>query len=316
MDPTTNSWFTEQVDAREMHQFLKDKRSTSFRTKFQQVEFHHLNAFGRTMVLDGAVQSSEEDEHIFHECLVHPAMLLHPEPKNILILGGGEGATLREVLKHPSVEKVTMVDIDGEFVEFCKKALSDWNRTAFEDPRSVLIYTDGREFLTQSRESYDVIITDITDILIDGPAIRLYTKEFYELCASKLTDNGVISLQALELSNAVWEQHATLRRTLKRSFRFVESYSIFVPSFTSNWGFIIASNRGNPVLPPEIVDSLLEKRGLKDKLFAYDSVTHTGLFAFPKDLRNYLSFPGSILEDGQPLRFFPKDTDYVRGLTK
>ncbi|TGK10313.1 spermidine synthase [Leptospira fletcheri] len=316
MDPTTQSWFTEQVDYREMHQFLKDKNSRSFRTEFQQVEFHHLHAFGKTMVLDGAVQSAEADEHLFHECLVQPAMLAHPEPRKVLILGGGEGATLREVLKHDSVELAVMVDIDGEFVDFCKNHLSDWNSSAFSDPRAKLLYMDGRKYLEETTETFDVIITDITDILVDGPAIRLYTKEFYALCAKRLNRNGYLALQALELSSQIWAQHATLRRTIRKSFEFVESYSIFVPSFTSTWGFIIATNAGNPILSAEELVNRIEKRNMASRLYAFDEITYRGIFSLPKDLRKCLSLDGSFLEDEQPLRFSPKDTEYRKGVKR
>lgn len=313
MDSTTKSWFTEQVDYREMHQFLKEKNSTSFRTEFQQVELHNLTAFGRTMVLDGAVQSAEADEHLFHECLVQPAMLAHPEPKKVLILGGGEGATLREVLKHPSVELAVMVDIDGQFVDFCKDKLPDWNSEAFSDSRTKLLHMDGRKYLEDTNETFDVIITDITDILLDGPAIRLYTQEFYALCARKLNKNGYLALQALELSPSVWEQHATLRRTIRKSFTSVESYSIYVPSFTSTWGFIIASNSGSPILSNEVLTEKLETRKLSSKLFAFDEITYKGIFSLSKDLRKYLTLDGSILEDGQPLKFFPRDKEFRKG---
>ncbi|TGL73916.1 spermidine synthase [Leptospira yasudae] len=316
MDPITHSWFTEQVDFREMHQFLKEKKSTSFRTKFQQVEFHLLNAFGRTVVLDGAVQSSEADEHIFHECLVHPALLTHPNPKKVLILGGGEGATLREVLKHPSIELAVMVDIDEEFVEFCKVALPDWNKEAFEDPRTELIHMDGRKYLEDTSLTFDIIITDITDILLDGPATRLYTKEFYELCSWRLGIGGILALQALELSPGVWEQHATLRRTIRKSFANVESYNIYIPSFTSSWGFIIASNSEDSFPSGDLIQERLMERELNGKLFAYDAMTHSGLFSLPKDLRKYLDLNGSIIEDGKPLTFFPKDRNYRKGTAK
>ncbi len=309
MDTKFSSWFTEQVDEREMHLFLKSDKSVSFNTDFQHIETHELAAHGKTIVIDGAVQSAERDEYLFHEALVHPAMLSHPEPKKVLILGGGEGATLREVLKHPSVESVTMVDIDEKFVDYCKLNLIQWHRGSFFDKKVTLLCQDGRAFLKNNPSNiYDVIIIDITDILEDGPAIALYTKEFYKLCKERMSDNGMLAIQSLVLSPSEWAHHATVARTVRTSFKYVNSYNLFVPSFISTWGFLIASNftDASKISNLEIHHKILE-RDLANKLKAYDEYTHVGMFQLTKDLRMNLAKSGSILEDGKPLIFEPSD---------
>jgi len=125
------------------------------------------------------IQSSEDDEDLYHEMLVQPAMLCHSNPHHVLIIGGGEGAALREVLAHPSVKSVVMVDIDQKLVELCREHLSSWHCGAFDNPRVHLIYEDGRRFIENDLNLYDVVIIDVVDMLDNGPARSLYTKQFY-----------------------------------------------------------------------------------------------------------------------------------------
>ncbi|MEM0318067.1 MAG: methyltransferase domain-containing protein, partial [Candidatus Nezhaarchaeales archaeon] len=158
----------------------------SGRTKFQQVDIVETYSFGKCLFLDGKLQSCEYDEHVYHEALVHPAMMTHPDPKRVLIVGGGEGATAREVLRYPTVEKVVMVDIDGELVDLCRRYMPEWSQGAFEDPRLELVIADGRKYIEETGESFDVVILDLTDPLPGTPSVYLYTREFYELVKGRL----------------------------------------------------------------------------------------------------------------------------------
>ena len=138
----------EEVGAwEEGHWFAVTREIFRARTQFQEVLIIQTAEYDKMLVLDGHTQSTQDDEGIYHECLVQPAMLLHPSPRRVLIIGGGEGATAREVLRHPSVESVTMVDIDGELIEACRKHLPEWHAGAFEDPRFHLIIGDGLAFI-------------------------------------------------------------------------------------------------------------------------------------------------------------------------
>jgi spermidine synthase len=296
------SWLVDQISPDEIHMFKRDSAMLALKTNFQAVEYVRTNAFGHTLVLDGLVQSAELDEHLYHEALVHPAMFLHPKPQQVLIIGGGEGATLREVLKHPTVTAVTMVDIDRELVDFCQQNLHTWHAGAFKDSRLTLLHEDGRAFLGRTTEQYDVIITDITDGLSDSPIVSLYTKEFYSLCCDRLTDNGVMSVQAFTLTIHRWQEHALIARTIAAALPIARSYTAFIPSFLLTWGFVLASKTFDPLsLPSTTIADRIRVRNMESKLRAYDEITHTAYFSLLRELRDKLAQPGSIVEDGKKL---------------
>ena len=152
--------------------------------------------FGRSLILDGQPQSPERDEHIYHETLVHPAMFCNSEPKQVFIGGGGEGGTLREVLCHKSVERVTMIDLDSEVVALCREHLPNHHNGSFDDPRTNLIYEDARGYLQNTSDHYDVIILDLVDPLEGGTAALLYTQEFYAIAKARLNPGGVLVTQS------------------------------------------------------------------------------------------------------------------------
>jgi spermidine synthase len=290
-------WIAEQSDGDEMLLFAVKRTIAKARTAIQDAEIVETWNYGKTLLLDGVVQSAEEDEHAYHEALVHPGMIAHPGPKEVLVIGGGEGATLREILRHRSVERVTMVDIDAELVEMCKRHLPEWHEGSFEDSRAEVVIGDGRAFLEGTASTFDVIICDITDFLDHGPAMRLYTREFYQLIASRLNPDGVLIVQALETGIADHEEHAQLVRTIGEAFPVIRSYITFVASFGYTWGFITASNSVDPArLTSAEVDRRIAER-LTSELESYDGRTHPGYFALPKDLRALLTAPGDVLDD-------------------
>ncbi len=139
-------------------------------TAFQDVLIADTYNYGVTLFLDGVVQSSEEDEALYHELLVQPALLRHPEPRDVLIIGGGEGAAMREALAHGSVRSCSMVDVDGELLELSRAHLAKWHRGAFADPRARVHIADGRRFLEKDDGLYDVAVIDVVDMLDNGPA--------------------------------------------------------------------------------------------------------------------------------------------------
>lgn len=170
--------YTEISTPYELHQFGVKEVLLSKQTAFQHVTILDTHEYGKMLVIDGRTQSAEDDEHIYHECLVHPALTAHPEPRRVLIIGGGEGATLREVLRHPSIARVVMVDIDRKVVEQCQKLLLEWHEGTFDDPRLELVFANGKEFIARTTERFDVVIIDVCDVLEDGPALALYTERF------------------------------------------------------------------------------------------------------------------------------------------
>lgn len=237
----------------------------SKRSKYQQIDIVDTDEFGRVLVLDGLVQSSEVDEFYYHESLVHPAMVLHPNPRRVLILGGGEGAALREVLKHSTVERAVMVDIDGEVVRVSKEYLTSWHSGAFDDPRSTVIIEDGKAFVERSNERYDVIVMDLTDPYGPEIARSLYEKEFIERLYKILTEDGVLSTQA-GTSFFFPTEYDELYRNLEAVFGNVTPYSVWIPSFGYSCSFLVASKgrRLSDVTENE-VDERLKSRGVATK---------------------------------------------------
>lgn len=299
--PLSGAWHLDQFGPDDVQGHRIGRTIVSARTKYQQVEILENDSLGRFLVLDGKLQSAEMDEALYHELLVHPAMLSHPAPRQVLIIGGGEGATLREVLRHPTVERATMVDIDGELVELCREHLPDWHRGAFDDPRTELTHMDGRHYLEQTDRVFDVVVSDLTDILEDGLSASLYTEEFYRLVARRLVPRGVLALQALALrAEPEYRLHAALARTLRAVFSSVRSYAEFFPSFDSLWGFLLALRAQARLPRPDVMEERLRARGLTD-LAALDATALTRCFALPKPVRAILEGPGPSLRDGAPL---------------
>ncbi len=283
-------WFTDVGPWRETHQFAVEKMIFSGRTQFQDVAIFETYEYGEMLAIDGLVQSAEEDEYIYHESLVHPVLIAHPAPRCVLVIGGGEGATIREVLRHPTIERVVMVDVDRELVELCMEHLDDWHHDSFDDPRVELVFLDGKEFVAKSQERFDGIIIDLTDTLDEGPAMALYTESFYRMVKERLADSGLLVVQAMELTGLDYADHLTVRRTLCRIFRHVNSYTAFVPSFWSTWGFLVASDAIDASqISSQKVDEILRSRGLESVLRYYDGQTHTHMFSLPKDVRAVLA---------------------------
>lgn len=266
------------------------KHILSVKTQFQHVEIIDTYEYGRMVILDNQIQSAEADEFIYHEVLVHPAMIAHPEPESILILGAGEGATLREVLKHTTVKKVIMIDIDREFVNLCMKYLRKWHQGSFGDPRVKLIYGDAFKYLKKIRDRFDVIITDINDPVGTGPAVSMYTKKFYSLIKKTLMPGGIFVTHATSVYYVPRKNISTrIYKTLSEIFPEVDFYYEYIPSFGALWAFITASTRYSPKkIASNMLKKRIEERKLNPLLF-YDADIHKRLFGMPVCMRKTLS---------------------------
>jgi spermidine synthase len=271
------------------------------RSKFQKVFIVKNSVFGKILILDDKIQSAQIDEFIYHEALVQPALAIHPEPKKVAILGGGEGATLREVLKHPCVTRVDMIELDDLVVEISKKYLQEWCRDSFEDPRTNLVIQDAKKFMFELDDSihYDVIIVDLTDPLDDSPAKFLFTKEFMNLLRDRLSEKGILIYQAASITPYFDNAHIAVNHTAKEVFKIVNSYSAHVQSFDETWGFVWASDYFSPLDGLENIDKVLANRNIETRF--YDSQTHMHCFSLPKYLRSHLEEQIIILSDSSPL---------------
>ncbi len=295
MPSEEHKWFIEHTSPGTAHMFGVVNYLKSMRTRYQQVEIADTELFGRILILDGKIQSSEYDEYIYHEALVHPAMLVCPAPRRVLVTGGGEGATLREILRHPSVEKLVMVDLDREVVEICREYLPSWHRGSFADQRVELLYMDARQYLENTGQLFDVIISDVPEPVEAGPALKLFTKQYFELINKRLATGGSFSLQAGDYGLPFIEAHSAIYNTIRQIMPFALSYRAFVPSFNTEWGFILASAQENELPEGDELDLLIKERCLDLRYF--DAQTARSIFALPKDIRARLAAETRIIDD-------------------
>jgi spermidine synthase len=287
--------------AGERQQYEVRRVLLSKQTRFQKLDVVDTVTYGRALFLDDKIQSAELDEFIYHESLVHPALVLHPQPRSVLIVGAGEGATLREVLRHTSVKRALMVDIDEAAVAACREYLTAWHRGAFDDQRVELRFEDARAYLEQHDERFDCIVVDVTDPLAGGPSYRIFTREFYQLASDRLTDHGTLSVQAESVDLQSAAAHAAIVATLRNVFPHAAAYQAHVPSFGESWGFAVAAKSRDPkLLRPHEVDATLAERGINDLRF-YDGETHTRIFALPRYTRQQINAQTQIVTDDQPI---------------
>ncbi|MFA4641406.1 spermidine synthase [Pyrococcus kukulkanii] len=245
------------------------------KTKYQTVLIAHSPLIKHFLVLDGKIQSSEIDEFIYHEALVHPAMITHPNPEKILLLGGGEGSPVKEILKHPSVKHVDWVDIDGELVELCRKYLPySWKGN---DPRVSFYAMDGFEFIEMAIEEgrkYDIVIFDLVDASEDIEiANHLYSKETSEKVYEILKEDGIFVQMAYEKVNGKWKKSAEYLRDI---FPILRYYGTFVPSFDTYVLFSFASKRIDPIKLNK--DIIKQKLSIIRDLRFYNYLRHYVMF--------------------------------------
>ena len=304
MDIDPDRWFYDRVSQNLIQLHSLEEVLYTGHSKYQSIEIIRSGSFGKCLVLDGKIQSSEVDEFIYHEALVQPVMITHPCPETVFIAGGGEGATLREVLSHNTVKRAVMVDIDAEVVAVCQKYLPNHSQGAFADKRAEVLHVDARDYLAKSEELFDIIIIDLPDPIEEGPAYLLYTQEFYQLVLDKLSPNGIICVQSGSASYIDLLNFTAVHNTLKSVFPIVCPYQIDVPAFGGQWGFCLASRNLNPLqFSPSEVDSRISARSLT-KLKFYDGLTHQGIFSLPKHLRDELSQPGRLITDKEPFYIY------------
>ncbi len=274
------------------------------RTKFQEMFILETGAYGRALVLDGKWQSSEVDEFLYHEPLVQPAMIMKRDPQKVLILGGGEGATAREVLRWKTVNKVVMVDIDEEVVTACKEHLEVMHQGSFYDPRLELKIEDAMQFLENSDNKWDVIISDLSDPIEKGPSFKLFTLETFSLMKKSLERDGILVVQAGPTSPVEMYVHVRLANTLKQLFTNVVSYSSFVPTYGTPWGFLVC---GDHLAIPSAkeIDKILEEN-ITGELKLIDGLTLQGMLSTAKHIRKAIEEESVVYTLDSPPDFYGK----------
>jgi len=292
MPKTANwHWYVEEFAPSEQHHHAIDEVYYSGRSEFQQIALLRSPVFGKMLVIDGDTQSAQSDERVYHETLVHPALAGAADRREVLVLGGGEGATLREVLRCSDVDRCTMVDIDALVVELAKKYLPEWSSGSFEDPRARLIVGDALEFMRETRDRYGVILSDLTEPLEDSPSNPLFNDEVFSLIKSCLLQGGIYVLQASTGAVHNAALHCKMARTLRRHYAHVTSFVAHVPAFDTEWAFLACSDRIDlATLEEERITGYCD--GLSGESFFYDAVTHRRLFSLPLYLRRMLASGG------------------------
>jgi spermidine synthase len=260
------------------------------KTEFQEMQVVVSDTFGRALVLDGTWQSCEADEFIYHESLVHPAMLAcRRPPRRVLILGGGEGATAREVLRWRSVERCVMVDIDGEVVQTCREHLPTMHAGAFDDARLELVIADARGWVVDTTERFDVVISDLSDPIEDGPSFQFFTREYFAEVGQILADGGVFSLQAGPASAIDHSMFARLSATVRAELPHVASLRAWVPSFGAPWGMLLGARHAlTAVTDPAACDARLREL-VAGRLRYLDGATLAAASVLPPYLRDAIT---------------------------
>lgn len=284
-------WYVEEFAPAEQHHHAVDEVYYSGHSEFQQIAVLRSPVFGKMLVIDGDTQSAQADERIYHETLVHPALAGAEDRGEVLIIGGGEGATLREVLRSPEVARCTMVDIDAAVIELSKKYLPEWSDGAFDDSRARVIVGDALEFMRSSADRYGVIVSDLTEPLEDSPSHALFNDRVFELIKARLDEGGIYVLQASTGAIVNAALHCKMARTLRRHYRHVVSFLTHVPAFDTEWAFLACSDR---IDLADLDAGRIERycAGLRGESYFYDAVTHRRLFALPLYLRRMLAAGG------------------------
>ena len=268
----------ETLNENSVYGFWFKNRLLAQQTQYQYLELLESSEMGRTLRLDGCMMTAEKEEFFYHETLIHPAMLTHPEPKKALIIGGGDGGALEELLKHDCLESATLVDLDGDVIEVSKKYLQSINKGAFDHPKATVRVGDGAEFVRTTEERFDAVFLDLTDP--ETPAGPLYTEAFFEQCKAVLAPGGVM---VLHLGSPFHEpeQVRSLSHKLANVFTHVSPYGLYIPLYGAYWALAVVSEQQQPKsMDAATIAQRLESRGIGELQY-YNPAVHGALFALP-----------------------------------
>jgi spermidine synthase len=289
-DPETRSdeLLLEWLNDHSAYGFQVARRLETLRTAYQQLEVFETPQWGRLLRLDGRYMTSERDEFFYHEPMVHVAAIAHPQPREVLVVGGGDGGSVEELFKHPSLERVVLAELDGDVVAMARKHLVSIHRGALDDPRLQLRIGDGAQFVAEQAarpdgERYDLIVLDLTDP--DTPAQQLYTREFFVQVRQLLRPGGAVTLH---IGSPVFmpQRVQQLVASLRAVFAVVRPFGLYVPLYGTYWGMACASDTLDPAaLQPAEVEQRLGSRGI-GALQYYNGEVHRALFALPNFYRD------------------------------
>lgn len=307
-------WVNEYITPHDIYAHGIEQVLWSKRTEFQDAMVVRSGLYGTALVLDGKWQSCTGDEFVYHEPLVQPACVslaaAGHSPKTALILGGGEGATSREILRWKSIERCTMVDIDGPVVDACREHLAEMHQGAFDDPRHDLVIDDALEYFKDDSKTpsggWDLIVSDLSDPIEDGPSFPLFTKEYFEGLKRVLAGHGLLVVQSGPVAPHGLPTHAKLAATLRAVFKNTRSLVTVTNSYGAPWSYILASDTEiNIDQDAATVDALLaEHIDDASKLKFFDGVGLKFLANPPKHVRAAIEAETEVFTMERPPKFF------------
>lgn len=265
-------WYTEKQTENFGITMKINRTMAHERTDFQELAMIETEEYGNMLVLDGMVMTTVRDEFVYHEMVAHPALFTHPNPEYVLVVGGGDGGVIREVLKHPKVKKAVLVEIDGKVIEYSKQYLPSI-AGKLDDPRVEVIVNDGYMHIHDHNSTYDVIMVDSTEPV--GPAVNLFTKGFYQGIHDALKPDGIFVAQ----TDNPWfkaDLIQSVNRDVKEVFPIVRVYCANIPTYPSGlWTFTMGSKEHDPLQVDESAIAELDTKYYSPRL-------HKAAFALPK----------------------------------
>ena len=276
-----NLRYTELVNNQYGITIKVDKVLYSGRSKYQKIDVFESKSHGRILTLDDLMMLTERDEFYYHEMIAHVPLMSHKKPETVLVIGGGDGGTVREVLKHDTVKKVTLCEIDGDVIEVCKRFIPSV-ASELDDPRVEVVVADAIEFIKDKKSCYDVILIDSTDPM--GPGEGLFTEEFYTNVKEALNPGGIMSAQS-ESPFANQEEMKKMYALLKKVFPITTAFIGSIPTYPGgNWSWAFCSEEVEPL---SYIDTKRAKKITKScKL--YNTDIHKACFALPNFIKDEL----------------------------
>ncbi|MBN1306894.1 MAG: polyamine aminopropyltransferase [Chitinispirillaceae bacterium] len=276
------------------------RKTSSF---FQNIELVETDEFGKVLLLDNITQVCERNEYSYHEPMVHPALCCHPKPESVLVIGGGDGCLLREILKYPTVTRVEVAEIDHGVIHFAKKYLAAINRNAFESGRLHINITDGRKYIEEHPGEFDVIIMDMTDPF--GPSKMLYTSNFFRLIRRAFRSEKGMFVMHSESPVSRPAAFSCIGKTLRSVFTYVNLLYCYIQMYGVLWSIAVCSSTVDiSLIKPAAIDRMLQKNGIDD-LQVYNGATHAAMQVPYPYITKLLRKPARIITDNRP--DFPDD---------
>ena len=277
-------WFTENHSSNVKFSIRVNKHIKSVQSNFQKIDVFQTDEFGKVLVIDGYIMLTEKDEFIYHEMITHVPMAVNTNIKKVLVIGAGDGGTVRELTRYNYIEKIDMVEIDKKVVDICKELISQTS-CKLDDKRVNLFFEDGLEFVKRKNNEYNLIIVDSTDPI--GPGIELFSKEFYENCFNALVSDGILVNQhesPYYKSDAIAMQKA--HKKIKAVFPIAKVYQAHIPTYGSgHWLFGFASKKHHPL--KNLNEDSWNSIGLITNY--YNTELHKGSFALPNYVKTLLN---------------------------